>query len=248
MKLLVVNGNTTDAITARIAATARAAAGPGTEIVAVSAPFGARVVGTRAEETIAAHAVLEAAAAHHAGCDAVVVAISTDAGAAAARELLPVPVVGITEAALLTACALGGGIGVLTFGARAGAWSRELVARYGLTARLAALEALDTPPSAFADPDAFADPLLAGVERLVGQGADTVVIAGAAFAGLCQSLQPRAPVPLLDGIACAVGQAELLVRLGLPKPRAGSYAAVPSRAVTGVGEALRRLLDRDGSG
>jgi allantoin racemase len=247
MKLLVVNGNTTDAITARLATTARAAASPGTEIVAVSAPFGASVVGTRTEDTIAAHAVVEAAAQHHVGCDAVVIAISTDAGAAAARELLPVPVIGITEAALLTACALGGGFGLLTFGARAAGWSRELVARYGLSARLAALEALETPAAAFADPESFAVPLLAGVERLVGLGADTVVIAGAAFAGLCRTLQPRAPVPLLDGVACAVGQAELLVRLGLPKPRGGSYAALPPRTVGGVGDALAALLGRGAS-
>jgi allantoin racemase len=245
MKLLVVNGNTTDAITARIAETARAAASPGTEIVAVSAPFGAHVVGTRTEETIAAHAVVEAAAQHHVGCDAVVVAISTDAGAAAARELLPIPVIGITEAALVTACLVGGAFGILTFGARAGAWSRELVGRCGLSARLAALEALETPPSAFTDPDSFAAPLLGGIERLVALGADSVVIAGAAFAGMCRPLQPRAPVPLLDGIACAVGQAELVARLGLPKPRAGSYAAVPSREVGGVGEALRALLRGD---
>jgi allantoin racemase len=242
MKLLVVNGNTTDAITARIAATARAAASPGTEIVGVSAPFGARVVGSRAEDAIAAHAVLEAAAQHHAGCDAVVVAISTDAGAAAARELLPIPVVGITEAALMTACVLGGSFGILTFGARAAAWSRELVGRCGLSTRMAALEALETPPAAFGNPDSFADPLLAGIERLVALGADSVVIAGAAFAGMSSSLQPRSPVPLLDGIACAVAQAELVVRLGLPKPRAGSYAAVPPREVDGVGDALRDLL------
>ena len=242
MKLLVVNGNTTDAITARIAATARAAASPGTEIVAVSAPFGARVVGTRAEDAIAAHAVLEAAARHHAGCDAVVVAISSDAGLAATRELLPIPVVGITEAALLTACTVGGAFGVLTFGARAGAWSRELVAAYGLASRLAGIEALDAPPAAFADPDGFAAPLLAGIERLVARGADAVVIAGAAFAGSAGTLQPRAPVPVLDGIACGVAFAEMLARLGLPKPRAGSYARVPARELGGVADAVAALF------
>jgi allantoin racemase len=242
MRLLVINGNTTDAITARIAAEARAAAGPGTEIVAVSAPFGARVVGTRAENAIAAHAVLEAAARHHAGCDAVVVAISSDTGTAATRELLAIPVIGITEAALLTACTVGGAFGVLTFGPRVEAWSHELVASYGLTARLAAVEALDAPPASFADPDGFAAPLLAGIERLVARGADSVVIAGAAFAGCCRVLQPQAPVPLLDGVACAVGLAEMRVRLGLPKPRAGSYAAVPARELGGVADAIRALF------
>ncbi len=242
VKLLVVNGNTTEAITRRIADVAQGAASPGTEIVGVGAPFGARVVGTRAEETIAAHAVLEAAAQHHAGCDAVIVAISTDAGAAAARELLPIPVIGITEAALLTACTVGGAFGVLTFGARAVAWSRELVGRYGLTARMAAIEGLETPPAAFADPGSFVTPLQAGVERLVAQGADSIVIAGAAFAGSCGALQPHVAVPLLDGVACAVGLAEMVVRLKLPKPRAGSYAAVPPRDLAGVGAAIQALF------
>jgi allantoin racemase len=242
MKILVVNGNTTDAITARIAAEARAAAGAGTEIVAVSAPFGARVVGTRAESTLAAHAVLEAAARHHVGCDAVVVAISNDSGLAATRELLAIPVLGITEAAVLTACTVGGAFGVLTFGARAAAWSHELVASYGLTARLAAVEALETPPASYADPEGFAAPLLAGIERLVARGADSIVIAGAAFAGCCRLLQPQAAVPLLDGVACAVGLAEMRVRLGLPKPRAGSYAGVPARELDGVADAVRALF------
>ncbi|MBI3513223.1 MAG: hydantoin racemase [Proteobacteria bacterium] len=242
MKILVVNGNTTDAITQRIGAEARAAASPGTEIVAVSAPFGARVVGTRAENAIAAHAVLDAAARHHAGCDAVVVAISSDAGTAATRELLPIPVLGITEAALLTACTVGGAFGVLTFGARVAAWSHELVASYGLTDRLAAVEALDAPAATFTDPDSFAGPLLAGIERLVAQGADSVAIAGAAFAGCCRLLQARAPVPLLDGVACAVGLAEMRVRLGLTKPRAGSYAEVPARELSGVDAAICTLF------
>jgi allantoin racemase len=49
-------------------------------------------------------------------------------------------------------------------------------------------------------------------------------------------------VPLLDGVACAVGLAEHLARLGLPKPRAGSYAAVPPRQVDRVDAPLAALL------
>ncbi|MEJ0068091.1 MAG: hypothetical protein WDO24_04480 [Pseudomonadota bacterium] len=56
------------------------------------------------------------------------------------------------------------------------------------------------------------------------------------------------PLPLLDGIASAVAQAELVVRLGLPKPRAGSYASVAGREVGGVGDALRAMLRGDKPG
>ncbi|MBV8169334.1 MAG: hydantoin racemase, partial [Alphaproteobacteria bacterium] len=66
--------------------------------------------------------------------------------------------------------------------------------------------------------------------------------AGAAFAGCCRRLQPQAAVPLLDGVACGVALAEVLTRLGLPKPRAGSYAQVPAREVSGVADTVCALF------
>jgi len=44
--------------------------------------------------------------------------------------------------------------------------------------------------------------------RLIQAGADAVVVAGAAVAGIAERLRTRLPVPLLNGIACAVDQAE----------------------------------------
>jgi allantoin racemase len=55
-------------------------------------------------------------------------------------------------------------------------------------------------------------------------------------------LQPRATVPLLDGITCAVRLAEMLVALKLPKPTAGSYAAPTGREAIGLSEPLAALL------
>ena len=51
--------------------------------------------------------------------------------------------------------------------------------------------------------------------RLIAAGADVVVVAGAAVAGVAHRLRAHVSVPLPDGIACAVGQAETLVRLEL---------------------------------
>ena len=57
MRLLLINGNTSQSITDRCAAAARAAAGPGTEIVPVTAKRGPKIIGTRAENALAAAAV-----------------------------------------------------------------------------------------------------------------------------------------------------------------------------------------------
>jgi allantoin racemase len=127
MRLLVVNANTSEIVTEKVAAQARASASPGTEIVAVTG-----VIGTRAEHAIGEHSTVALVAEHATGCDAVVIAVSYDTGLRAARELLSVPVVGMTEAGLLTACMLGGRIGIVTFGQRVRPLYDELVAGYGL--------------------------------------------------------------------------------------------------------------------
>lgn len=69
-------------------------------------------------------------------------------------------------------------------------------------------------------------------------GADGVMLGGAALAGMAPRLQDRTPVPLLDGIVCALRMAEMLVGLGLPKPAAGLMAPPKGRASIGLSEPL----------
>ncbi|MFM9981615.1 MAG: aspartate/glutamate racemase family protein, partial [Burkholderiales bacterium] len=88
MKILVINPNLTQAVTDAVAAVARKYAAPGSEILAVTGEFGPQVIGSRAENAIAHHGVLDLAARHHAGCDAVVLGVSLDTGLLALRELL----------------------------------------------------------------------------------------------------------------------------------------------------------------
>src|SRR4051794_17986293 len=137
MRILLVNGNTSAAITERIASEARRVASSSTEINAVTADFGARLIISRTDSAIAAHAVISAIAQHCPNADAAVIAVSTDTGLHAARELAPIPVVGMTEASLLTACMLGGRFGLIVFDQRALPVFRELVAMHGQSERMA---------------------------------------------------------------------------------------------------------------
>lgn len=241
MRLLVANANTTVAITEACAAAARAAAAPGTEIIPATPRFGPAVISSRAENAIAGHALLELLAEHAGQVDAVLLAVSHDTALEAARQMMPCPVVGMTEAACLVGCLAGGRFGILTFGALD--TYRELVTRHGLAARMAGLASVDaTPPEAVADPEGVGRKVLAGVGELAAMGADSVVLAGAALAGYDRRLQAEAPVALLDGMACGVRLAELLVALGLPKPRHGSYAALRARSGIGLSPALAAML------
>src|SRR5262245_45293589 len=133
MRLLVINGNTNEAITERCAGAARSAASPGTEIVAVTATRGPRIIGTRAENALAAASEVGLLAQHGEGCDAALVAVSFDTALDALREAAPYPVVGMTEAALHVAALLGGPIGFIGPLRRARNVYGETIARSGLS-------------------------------------------------------------------------------------------------------------------
>jgi allantoin racemase len=240
MRILIANANTTEAITQACVAAARQAAAPGTEIVGATPAFGPRVISTRVENAIAAHALLQTLAEHAGQVDAAVLAVSHDTALEAARQMMPCPVIGMTEAACLTACMLGGRFAILTLG-QVGPYE-ELVARHGLAGRCGAVVGLPmTPQQTLEDPQKAQRLLLEAIEELAGR-ADSVVLAGAVLAGMDRILQPRAKLPLLDGIACAVKLSEMLVGFGLPKPSAGSYAAPAGREAIGLAAPLAALL------
>jgi allantoin racemase len=244
MKILLVNPNLTPAVTAAVLAAAHAHAARDTELQAVTGEFGPVVIGSRAENALAHHGVLDLVARHATGCDAVVLAVSLDTALWACRELLDVPVVGMTEAGLLLGATVATRIGVLTYGARMAPLYRELVESYGMGARLAGIEALAvTPQQTFEAPDVVRDAVLAGARRLVDRdGAEAVLLAGAAMASMAGALQADVDVPLIDGVGCAVRLAQTMVSMRWPKARCGSVGATGGREVHGTSPALTALF------
>jgi allantoin racemase len=244
MKLLLVNGNTTQAITDRVVAEATRCAAPGTTITGVTARFGVSIVSTEAENEIARHAVLDALAVHVADHDAAIMAISFDTALLGAQQIVAIPVIGMTEASLLTACLLGRRFGLISFGQSSRSMYLDLVQRAGLWQRMAGLETIDLANSSVYLHEGGQD---AGVidasGRLIAAGADTIVVAGAAVAGIAHRLRAHLSVPLLDGIACVVGQAETLVRLRL-RQRAAVAPLTGGSATIGIDPALSQRLSR----
>ncbi|MBN8920486.1 MAG: Asp/Glu/hydantoin racemase, partial [Rhizobiales bacterium] len=185
----------------------------------------------------------ELLAANAQGCDAALIAVSMDAGLDAAREAAPFPVVGMTEAALHAAAMLGGPIGFIGPVKRMLNVYRETVARTGLASRVAGYRALPMQAKDFAEPSDVVEPIVRlAIDLIEHDHAESIVVAGAAVAGLVDRVQASVPVPVIDGIAAGVVMAEALVRLRRPKPTAGSHALLPARDVTGHGDAVTRLF------
>jgi allantoin racemase len=242
-RLLVVNPNTTQAVTAAVLAEAARCARAETEIVGVTGTFGATIVSTEPENAIAAHTALDLLATHHAGFDAAIVAMSFDAGVFAARTLLPIPVVGITEAALHTACLVGRRFGLVLLGAVSLPLYNDLIDRIGLSGRLGAVEIVEVASAAAYLDRSVVDTLVEdAANRLAVKGVDVVVLCGAALAGIAARLKDRLTVPVLDGVAPALAQAEALAGLGL-RPRRPSRRLAKGEPTIGLSVALAALID-----
>jgi allantoin racemase len=244
MKLLVINPNISDSVTALIRAEAERSASPGTQITMATAPFGVAYIETRFEALIGAYAVAKLAAEHHAGHDAVIVAAFGDPGLGGLREVLPVPVLGLTESALASACLLGHRFSIIAISQRIQAWYREVVEANSLIGRLASIRALDRPLASIGGvQDEHAAALRTLCERAVLEdGAEVIILAGAPLAGLARTLRGQLPVPVVDGVSSAVRHAESLVALAPGKAVVGSFAAPPVKPNRGLPEAIARLL------
>ena len=205
-----------------------------------------KIVATHTEHAIAEYAAVVLAAQHAQGCDAVVIAVSYDTGLKALREMLAVPVVGMTEAALLTACMLGGPIGLVSFGRRVWPIYRELIDGYGLSRRIAGSRVLESTSAYHPGDTSELDAEVAATARELVEkdGAESIIVLGAVMAGVARRIEDHVPVPVLDGMRCAIPQAELLVRIGVRKPTAGSYAMPSERATSGLDPALAALLGK----
>lgn len=243
MRLLLINPNTTATLTERLAEVAGRVLPPDTQVTATTAETGFPYISSRAEAQIAGASVLDTIARHQDSIDAVIIAAFGDPGLLAARELFDLPVTGMTEASMLTACALGHRFAFVTFTPRLAPWYAEQVRQAGLGPRFAGVFTPDVPLGAIdrIDTDLRA-PLIAECGRAVDAGADVLILSGAPLAGMAATLRDDVPAVLLDPVQAAVLQAASLVRLCPAGASAGSFRRPPEKSSTGLSGALRRQI------
>lgn len=212
-EILLLNGNTTEEITARMVAAAMETA-PGRRIIGRTAPFGESYVSTQPAYAAASHAVATMAASiasDRPAPAAVVVACFGDPGLLAARALLPCPVIGMAEASAHAACQLSRRFGIVTGGRFWGPMLEDFIGATGLGARLTGVETLELTGAEIAANPLVADKRLAEcAEKLARTGAGSVILGGAGLVGFACRLRNRVSVPLLDSLTCAVTQAVAL--------------------------------------
>ncbi|OUM01475.1 aspartate/glutamate racemase family protein [Variovorax sp. JS1663] len=222
-RLLVINPNTSTAVSALLQRHVQDELSPALKVHTVTARFGAPYIAGEASYAVAQHAVLDAWAAALARGerpDAVLIGCFGDPGLFALREAAGVPVGGLAEAAF-AAAARHGRFAVVTGGERWRPMLERLALALGHASSLAGIHTVAPSGAELAADPARAQALLAEAchEAADRFGAQALILGGAGLAGLAAGIAPSLPVPLIDSVVAGARWAIEAGRSG-PAPRA----------------------------
>ena len=194
MRILILNPNTTEEMTRRMVDAASPYAAPGTTLIPATAPRGFPYISSRSEADISAGIALEIIAEHEGAVDAVVIAAFGDPGLYAARELFDMPVIGVAEAAMLTACGVGERFGIVTFSPVMSTWYLDAVIRARLEPRFTGVRVPAEPIAGRVEDvqERAGDCLVDLVGTAVAEDrADVIILGGAPLAGFVDKVADR---------------------------------------------------------
>ncbi|MEB6335686.1 allantoin racemase [Serratia rhizosphaerae] len=237
----VINPNTNPGMTETIGAAARAAAAPGTEILAVCPAEGVPSIEGHFDEAVAAIGVLEQIkAGRERGVDGHVIACFGDPGLLAARELAQAPVIGIAEAAMHMATLVATRFSIVTTLPRTLIIARHLLRQYGFSEHCAALHAIDLPVLALEDGSGRAQHMVRErcIQAMRQDGCGAIVLGCGGMASLARELTQELRMPVIDGVGAAVKMVESLAALGLSTSKYGDLAWPERKALSGKFQSL----------
>ncbi len=245
MRILFINPNTSEAMAEVMASEARRIAAPHTRIDVCSASFGSDYISTRGEAAVAGHAVLSALAGNFDDHDVVIVgAFIVPAVTTAAKEMCPVPLIATGEAGLAAASLVGQSIAILSIGAPARGMTEEVVAATGFADRVVSIRDIGLTGTELTADQPRADAAAITLARAAVEEdlADVVVLGAGSMEGMAARIQPEVPVPVISPVTASVCMAEMIHRLGLPKPVWGRYAKPSGIQMAGLDPSLKKLF------
>ena len=216
MRILVINPNTTASMTRKIGEAARSVAAPDVEIIARNPSAGPASIQGPEDGCAALPGTLqEVAKGRDEGFDAIILACFDDTGLAQARELSGIPTIGIGEAAFHVAMLLGEKFSVVTTLSVSIPVIEENLKNYGLQSMCLKVRASEVPVLDLEIPGSDAqDKVSNEIARSISEeNPGSVVLGCAGMADLAAQFSKTHQLPVIDGVAAAVGLATALVRL-----------------------------------
>jgi Asp/Glu/hydantoin racemase len=235
-RILLLNPNTNEAMTATMSAQAATHLPPEAELTTVTGSFGFPVVATRVAYAVASHAALDAYARRESDPDVVLLSCFGDPGLEALRELAPCSVVGLAEASIRAADRFADTFAIITVGLPWIGMLEECVAAARPASGFAGVFAVDGAGFDYVrSPETVLGALDGLAEQAVAAGARTLILGGGALAGLKHRL--HTPARYIDCIKAAA-----IAALAADAPHAGTAVRQTARP-TGLSAPLAAVID-----
>ena len=238
IRILVINGNTMEAMSDGIDREARDAASPGVEAVTVTPETGPMTIECFYDDYLAIPGILKEILKHEDDFDAFVIACWGDPGIEAAREITAKPVVGIAEASMYVCNMIAAKWAVATVLHRIKDFINKAVIKTGFSIGPAErCIGVFTTDLTVADTEHLRDAACNTLEdagrKAIAMGAEAIALGCAGMAGLDVDLERRLGIPVVDSVRASVQMAESLVRLGKCTSKINTYKPPEAKTFKG---------------
>ena len=241
MKILLYNPNTSASITEKLYETAKLVISRDTNLIPKTAEKGFPYISTKVEAQITGTFVLEKIAEIHSQYDAIIIAAFGDPGLVPAKTLFNLPIIGLGEAAMLSACLFGKKFSIISFTNAMASWYEESVELLGLQSRYAGFRAIDGVNLTIDKIQSLQKKSLveSAKKAITIDGGEVVIFAGAPLSGFKKIVQKEISVPVIDCAEAAVKQAELAVVMN---QNTINKHKLPPKSSIGVEKKLSQLI------
>lgn len=249
MRILVINPNTTQAMTDEIGQVARTAAAAGTEIDCVSPESGPRSIEGYTDEVLAAYHTVDLVAQTKGRYDGYVIACFGDPAIAACREISDVPVVGIAEAAFHMASLVAYKWSIVTVLPRVKPFMEEVVHRNGMEHKCASIRCTPLTVLEIEQDIERTKRMMLDEARdaIANDGAEAILLGCAGLGPIDKTMQEALGVPVFDGTACAVKLLEGLHGYGVTTAKVRAYLTPEPKELLACPGSLAPIYEREQS-
>jgi allantoin racemase len=233
MKILIANPNSSELVTEAIVASANRKRKPSTVLIPLTNPLGTKNIdcGFADYQSVWSfqRAILEKVS--ESKPDAVVLAGFGNVGLFSLKEVLDIPVVGISEAGQTIACMLGHKYTVLTMLKQFIPYQEDLVRLFRLEQKCASVRAINiNVEECVINREETLSQLKDEVLKIVEQdGAEVVVLGCAGLCGYDEELEKLIGIPVLDPVVVAVKLAEMFAEAGICHSKKTKFAYPPQQ-------------------
>ena len=242
LRLLVINPNTSQSTTDRLAQHVPQVLAVDTQPTCVTARFGASYIACEASYAVAGHAVLDAWAMHLENTpndehpDRVLIGCFGDPGLHALRESAACRVTGLAEASFIEASAIGP-FAIVTGGERWAPMLQRIALSLGFGTQLKHIETVrETGAELLANPEQAIKILTHACQRAATHNVKSIVLGGAGLAGYAALVQTSINLPVIDSVLAGAR-----VAMGNALPAAERSAAYFDAQWQHMPDAMMRL-------